>query len=127
MRLSEKVAGRLRQNRLKARTITLKIRLTGFETYTRALTLPESTGFDNAVYQTVKKLVDEFDCKGKKIRLLGIKASNFSTPAVQTEMFSTGPKPNDARTEKLHQAIDKLKEKFGDDAICRGTSIQNKK
>ncbi len=127
MRLSEKVAGRLRQNRLKARTITLKIRLTGFETYTRALTLPESTGFDNAVYQTVKKLVDEFDCKGKKIRLLGIKASNFSTPAVQTEMFSTGPKPNDARTEKLHQAIDKLKEKFGDDAIYRGTSIQNKK
>lgn len=126
MRLSEKVTGRLRQHRLKARTITLKIRLTGFDTYTRALTLDESTCFDDAVYKTVKKLASDFDCKGKKIRLLGVKASNFSAPAVQTELFSNAAKPNDAKTAKLHQAIDKLKEKFGDDAICRGTSIKGR-
>jgi len=127
MRLSEKVAGRLRQHRLKARTITLKIRLTGFDTYTRALTLDAPTGFDDAVYQSVKKLYSAFDCKGKKIRLLGVKASNFSTPEIQAELFSAGLKSNDARAEKLHQAIDTLKNKFGDNAICRGTSIKCKK
>ena len=127
MRLSEKVAGRLRQHHLKARTITLKIRLTGFDTYTRALTLDAPTGFDDAVYQAVKKLYSDFDCKGKKIRLLGVKSSNFSAPTVQAELFSNAAKPIDAKTAKLHQAIDKLKEKFGDDAICRGTSIRGKK
>ncbi|HLD36767.1 MAG TPA: DNA polymerase IV [Planctomycetota bacterium] len=126
MRLSEKVAGRLRHHRLKARTITLKIRLTGFATYTRALTLDAPTSFDDAVYRAVKKLYSDFDCRGKKIRLLGVKASNFSAPAVQAELFNNAAKPVDARAEKLHQAIDKLKSKFGDDAICRGTSIKGR-
>ncbi|MFH0888240.1 MAG: DNA polymerase IV [Planctomycetota bacterium] len=137
MRLSEKVAGRLRHQRLKARTITLKIRLSGFETYTRALTLNEPTCFDDAVYQTIKKLATDFDYQGKKIRLLGVKASNFSaTPQqspdnfgsqpVQAELFSGAVQPIDVKKEKLHQAIDKLKERFGEDAIRRGTAIKSK-
>ncbi|MBI5779613.1 MAG: DNA polymerase IV [Planctomycetes bacterium] len=127
MRLSEKVAGRLRQHHLKTRTVTLKIRLTGFDTYTRALTLDAPTCFDDMVYQAVKQLYSGFDCKGKKIRLLGVKAANFSAPTVQAELFSNTAKPTDAKAAKLHQAIDKLKEKFGDNAICRGTSIKGKK
>ena len=127
MRLSEKVAGRLRHHQLKARTITLKIRLTGFATYTRALTLTQPTCFDDAVYRTVKKLISDFDCRGKKIRLLGIKASNFGEQTIQADLFNNAKPPADAKTEKLHQAIDAIKKRFGDDAICRATSVQGKK
>jgi DNA polymerase IV len=126
MRLSEKVAGRLRHQRLKARTITLKIRLSGFETYTRALTLNEPTYFDNAIYRAVKKLDSDFDRHGKKIRLLGVKASHFPDQSVQADLFTGAIQPTDGKMEKLHRAIDALKERFGQDAIRRGTAIKGK-
>ncbi|MEW6026629.1 MAG: DNA polymerase IV [Planctomycetota bacterium] len=129
MRLSEKVAGRLRKHNLKARTITLKIRLTGFETYTRAQTLDAATNFDNAVYGAIKKLLSGFDCRGRKIRLLGVRASNFRDDDIQPDLFNAVKQAvcnEPGRAEKLHNAIDALKNKFGEDAICRGTSLRGR-
>ena len=60
LELSEKLSRRLRKLELKAKTLTFKIRLKGFKTYTRALTLAERTNFFDTIHQKSKELFDEF-------------------------------------------------------------------
>ena len=120
--LSESVSKRLRLAKLKARTITLKIRLTGFRTYTRAVTLSKSTNFVDDIYKTANKIYFDFisskDFNNKtKIRLIGIKTSNLIDSDVKDSLFDEG---KDKKKENIHKAVDKIKEKFGDSIIHRG-------
>ncbi|MFA5272446.1 MAG: DNA polymerase IV [Candidatus Omnitrophota bacterium] len=121
LNLSESVSGRLRQNKLKARTITLKIRLTGFHTYTRAITLSKSTNFVDEIYKTSNRIYSDFiaskDLNRKtKIRLIGIKTSNLIDSGIKDSLFDEG---RDKKKENIHKAVDKIKEKFGDNSIGR--------
>ncbi len=114
--LCEKVSGRLRQEDFKGKTITLKIRLEGFLTYTRAKTLGKPTNFMDTIYKTIKELLNKFNRKGKKVRLVGVKVSNFTLGEVQTTLFE---EKGEEKQERMHQAIDKIKNKFGRGAIFR--------
>lgn len=115
--LSEKVSRRLRKQDLKGKTITTKIRLEGFHTYTRALTLSERTNFADTIYQKSKSLFDEFLKKGMKVRLVGVRLSNFDDAYVQESLFTD---ENNVKKEKIHHALDVIKDKFGDEVIHRG-------
>jgi len=117
--LCEKVAGRLRNEKLKGRTITLKIRLEGFETYTRSNSFENPTDFDEVIWKQVKSLFNDFDLKKKKIRLLGVKVSNFSSGNVQGDLFQD---VSVVKMEKIHSALDKIRERFGDNVIHRAKS-----
>lgn len=117
--LCEKLSGQLREASLKARTATLKIRLEDFHTYTRAVTMPEATNFADILYRQAKHLFENFDTKGKKIRLLGVKASNLLPLNFQEGLFR---ERLDEKKEKVHKAIDKIKKKFGKIAIRRAGS-----
>ncbi len=116
--LSELVADRLREEKIKARTVTLKIRLEGFRTYTRATTLQEPTNFTEDVIRAVQKLYEDFEIKERKVRLVGVRASNLSS-ADEPDLFRAKPS---AKTESLHKAIDKIKARFGKSSISRASS-----
>ena len=116
--LSEKVSRRLRKKDLKGKTITLKVRLKGFHTYTRAHTLKERTNFSDVIYREAKALYEEFDQPQNQIRLIGVRVSNFEDPYVQDSLFEDAGASKD---EHLHQAFDRIKDKFGEQAIRRGT------
>lgn len=116
--LCEQVSDRLRALNLKCRTITLKIRLESFETHTRALTLGDPTNFTEALFGTVKRLFIEFGAAERKVRLVGVKVSNFSR-ADELKLFSD---KNDLRKEKLSNAVTTIRGKFGCDSILRGSS-----
>jgi nucleotidyltransferase/DNA polymerase involved in DNA repair len=117
--LSQEVSGRLRHDKLKGRTITLKIRLEGFHTYTRAVTIDRPTNFYDDIYGNIKALYGAFDRKGKRVRLVGAKVSNFSPAGVVESLFSENA---DERRERTHRAIDRINEKFGGGAIFRAES-----
>lgn len=119
--LCERVSDRLREEGLKARTITLKIRLQGFATYTRAVTMEVPTNFADVIYSHIKKLYDNFDAKGRKVRLVGVKSSNFSLASSKSDLFEN-TKEN-TKKEKVYSAVDDIKRKFGDSAIFRAGSI----
>ncbi|MFC1576102.1 DNA polymerase IV [Candidatus Omnitrophota bacterium] len=119
MTLSEKVSGRLRHDGLKGRTITLKIRLTGFKTYTRAVTVEKCTNFADVLYKEVKRLYNVFDKRGKKVRLIGVKVSNLSTAGFRDSLFG---ETKDEKQEQIHKAVDRIKDKYGDDSIHRATT-----
>ena len=114
--LCEKVSNRLRRNDFKAKTIILKVRLEGFHTYTRSKSLVKSTNFVDTIYKTAKKLFDDFDSRGKRIRLVGVKVSNFIPQDVKDSLLDEAA---DEKKERMHKAVEKINVKFGNDAIYR--------
>ncbi len=114
--LCDKVSARLRKDNLKAKTVTLKIRLEGFFTYTRALTMRKSTNFIDDINTCVRKLYHSFDKRGRKVRLLGVKVSNFVCCDFPDSIFIDN---GDKKKEGLHKAVDKIRDKFGSSSIYR--------
>lgn len=118
MSLCENVSSRMRRNAVRCRTATLKIRLSDFATYTRSTTFRHATNYSDLLYKAVISLYNNFATEGKRIRLLGVKASGLSGGG-EKELFID---ESDAKAENVHLAIDKIADKFGDEYICRATS-----
>lgn len=122
MALSEKVSDRLRQGGLKCKIITLKIRLTGFYTFTRSRTLEAPTNFADILYKETKRMYNDFQTGGKKVRLVGVKASRLSSGNFKESLFEDSC---DWRSEKIHSAMNKIKVKFGGESIYRAGTREN--
>jgi len=114
--LADKVSSRLREGGFKGRTITLKIRLEGFETYTRAKTLPLSTNYADVICKEALALYAAFARGRKKVRLLGVKVSGLMPAGEKESLFE---EEGDDRREKAHKAIEAIREKFGRSSIYR--------
>jgi nucleotidyltransferase/DNA polymerase involved in DNA repair len=114
--LSEKVSRRLRREELKGHTITVKVRLKGFKTYTRAVTLPEPTNFVDDIFAKAKELFEGAPVFGSKVRLLGVRVSGFKELYVQASLFEDKKKD---KKERMHKAVDLIKNKFGEKSIHR--------
>jgi DNA polymerase-4 len=116
LELSERVGRRLRRAALRGRVVKLKIRFPPFETHTRQKALAAATADDLEIHQTARALLVAAR-DGRPVRLLGVSVSALrrATAPVQAELFAARP-PAAAR---LQQAIDRIRDKFGDDAIGR--------
>jgi len=74
--MARAVAGHLDTQRIRGRTVTLKIRLAPFRTFTRSRTLPEPTADPDAVIAAAQALFDAFE-RDAAVRLLGVGVSNL--------------------------------------------------
>ena len=115
--LSQKVSRRLRKEDLKGRTISVKVRLQNFKTFTRAKTLDARTNFVDTIDGHARQLFTDFFKKGMKIRLIGVRLSGFEDPYVSDGLFTD---PCDTKKEKVHRAVDVLKDRFGEGMIHWG-------
>jgi DNA polymerase IV len=118
--LCERVSRRLRQDKVRCRTITLKIRFADFTTHTRSFTRPEPTNFTEELIGEAQKLYDSVARGSNKIRLIGVKASQLLPPETQLSLFG---EDRARQKEKVHDAVDKIKDKFGEDAISRARQL----
>ena len=118
MYLSEKVSRRLRKKGLQGKTITLKIRFSDFKTYTRAETFDRPTNFVEDIYTSVAQQTKKFQPERKPVRLLGVRVSNLLKAESQPGLFDDNADLNEKK-ERLHQAMDIIKDKFGEKAIKR--------
>lgn len=116
LKLTEKVGWRLRRQGYSARTITVKIRFASFRTITRSRTLDEPTNFDETIYRTVCAICEHVRLGGEGIRLLGVTASGLQSGGGQMALFDD----TSGKRRSLYQAVDKLKEKFGEGIITKG-------
>jgi len=119
--LSQKTCKRLREAGLAARTLTLTIRYTGFDTYTRSRTMPEPVHLDTDIQRAFLSLFDEHRNKKRKIRLLGTALSNFTHGGEQLDLLDA---PRRDKLEKLTAATDKLRDRFGFGKIQFGGSLK---
>ena len=112
--LSEEVGWRLRRSGLFARTITLKIRLGSFDTFTRQQTLPDPIAYDEDIFREAQTLFRAFSVpSGQGIRLLGVSAGNLSEGG-EVSLFDDHEKK-----DRLYGAIDSLKRRFGEGVVTR--------
>jgi DNA polymerase IV len=116
--MAEGVSGRLRHAGLKASTVAVKVRDSGFETVTRQRTLPEPTDMTEPIWRAALELARP-QMRGKRIRLVGITASNFGGRE-QLGLFEA----DDERNRRVVEAADELRERFGTRAVTRARLIR---
>lgn len=75
--LNTRIHSILEKQKYRYNTITLKIRLTGFETHTRSKTMKTSFRNENKALQELVVLFNYFSFEKRKIRLIGIRFSNL--------------------------------------------------
>jgi DNA polymerase IV len=119
--LSQKACKRLREAGLSSRTLTLTIRYAGFDTYTRSKTLAESTQLDADISAVFQQLFREHRNRKRKVRLLGVSLSNMSHGGEQLDLLDAERR---AKIEKLTQATDRLRDRFGFGAVQFGGSLR---
>lgn len=78
--IAEKVAERLEKNRLKGKTLTLKIKFDDFKQLTRNVSFSAGVSDYATIITSAKELLFKVETEDRKIRLLGITLSNFGTP-----------------------------------------------
>jgi DNA polymerase-4 len=124
--LSISVARTARRESLAGAVVTLKIRYTGFETFTRQTTLPESTNDERVLLANAWPLFTKGDLPDKPVRLIGIGLSVWiEQQTTQTDLFE---KPGRrAADRKILEAIDTVTEKFGKSILQVGMSRPAKK
>jgi len=120
--LSQKACKRLREAGLAARTLTLTIRYTGFDTYTRSQTLREPTQLDADIFTVFQNLFREHRDLRRKIRLLGVSLSGLTHGAEQLDLLSAERR---AKLEKLTRATDHLRDRFGFGSVQFGGSLRS--
>ena len=76
-RLSGRVGGSLAGKGLAGRTVTVKIRLSDYTTFTRQTTLPDATDDEPTIAATAWTLLERELAPGRAFRLLGVGVSGF--------------------------------------------------
>ena len=115
--LAETVARRMKKAGIAGAGVTLKLKTGDFRIVTRARRLAAATQSAEEMFRTAEPLLVR-EADGRAFRLIGIGAHDLVDAAwfVQGDLFG-GASPNE---DRIGDALDTVREKFGDDAIVRG-------
>ncbi len=86
-RLSKEVHGDIMQQQLLFRTVTVKIRYENFETHTHGKSLPLATNRLLDLQKTARRLIQHYLTPERKVRLIGVRASNFTSGEKQMKLI----------------------------------------
>ncbi len=120
--LSEKVSARLKAKELAGATVTLKLKSADFKLRTRARSLGAPTQLAAKIFTAGRDLlVRETD--GTAFRLIGVGVSALagSEDADPADLVDLDAK----RTAAAEQAMDRLRAKFGRDAVVKGLAFED--
>lgn len=115
-----RVAARLRRKELAGRTLTVKVRYADFTTRTASETLSVPTDLDAELTPVALQLLRRVWSPGAGLRLLGFGVSGFGAATEQLGLFDADATETRERSRALAESIDRVKERFGDDAIGFG-------
>ena len=116
--LSEDVGRNLRRSGLAGATIKLKLRWPNFTTLTRQDTLPHRTDEGEEIYKRALDLMNSVRKPGQAVRLIGVGVSSLGPPVRQLVLWDT----HSEKSRRLRDAIEALREKYGDEVIKHGES-----
>ncbi len=125
LKLSDRVASRLRGQGISGRTVSLKVRMPNFETFSRSRTLKCEVDGATGIYGVARELLEKFlESKppgNRKIRLLGVSVGNLCRwPASDQMILDRRPEWGAAEV-----ALDRVRLRFGEDALGFGALLED--
>lgn len=111
--LCERVCWRARKRRIKARTVTLKVRYADFHTLTRSRTICP-TNSELELYPIVKEMLVTARTRSLPLRLLGIQLSNLGV-FEQLSLFDNH--------ERVGVVVDGIRERYGFSMVMLATQL----
>lgn len=120
LRMTEKVASRLREKNYFAKTISIKIRYADFATVSRSKTVPMAIDSTHDIYEVVKTLFIALKLNGARLRLVSVNVENFSDEApIQLELGA-----REKGWREADSAVDKAQARFGSGSVRPGRLIE---
>jgi DNA polymerase-4 len=120
--LTERLAKKLREERLVGQTIQVKIRYSDFSTNNRSRTLLYPTNDSGTLFRLTETLFDEIRLRRVRIRHVGVAVTQISPLNWQASLFNSK-----SRQESLNTTIDQIREKFGFMTIIPAETIELKR
>ena len=118
--LCEKVGADLRDDRMRAKCVTLKLRYSDFTTVTRSRTLAQATDADQVIFENGDDLMRKtLSADRRSVRLIGIGVSGLNEPGYQLTLMDDSRQ----RMELLNRAVDRIRNKYGFASIQTGRTL----
>jgi DNA polymerase-4 len=121
-RLAEQVADRAKARELAGRVVTLKIKQSSHATATRRHALHGPTQLADTIYREARALLDRAGVAGP-FRLIGVGLADLSEAASAHDSGDLLD-PGASRRAAAERATDKIRARFGTDAIIKGRSLR---
>jgi len=121
-RLAEQVSDRAKARGLAGRVVTLKLKKADHALVTRRHTLRDSTQMADTVYRNARALLDQSGIAGP-FRLIGTGLSSLG-PAEDADRFNDLLDPSARIRGDIERATDKIKARFGSEAILKGRALR---
>lgn len=115
--MAENLIFQLRRGDKLTACITFKIRYSDFQTYTKQMRIPYSSS-DHSILPVVMKLYESLYQRRLLVRLIGVKFSHLVSGGHQINLFEDNDK-----ILNLYQAMDKMRERYGDRAVIRASGM----
>ena len=124
LELTEQVARRLRRHDLRGQTVEIKVRFADFRTITRSRKLPVPTSSTHELWEAADELFStRLPGDRLPVRLLGMGVSDIGRSGVkQGQLFDEDVR---GRHDRLDEIGDQLRERFGSQALNRGTALEH--
>jgi DNA polymerase-4 len=121
-RLAEQVSDRAKARGLAGRVVNLKLKRSDFAQISKRISLHDATQFADRIYRTARDLFDQVGDQGP-YRLIGVGISDLVSED-QADISGDLLDPDAVRRAKAERATDKIRKKFGSDAIVKGRSLR---
>lgn len=121
-RLAEQVSDRAKARGLAGQTVTLKLKTAGFKSLTRRQTLPDATQMADTLYRSARALFEPLHDAGP-FRLIGTGLTGL-VPAADADRAPDLLDQSAAKRSEVERATDKIRAKFGHDAIVKGRALR---
>jgi len=114
---TEEVSARLKEKALAGATVTLKLKTADFRIRTRAHSFGSPTQLAGKIFAAARNLLER-ETDGTKFRLLGVGMS-----ALTTADHADPADFVDGRAAEAEHAVDRVRARFGEDAVIRGLAF----
>ncbi|HXX04995.1 MAG TPA: DNA polymerase IV, partial [Xanthobacteraceae bacterium] len=114
---TEEVSARLKEKALAGATVTLKLKTADFKIRTRAHSFASATQLARKIFDAARALLER-ETDGTKFRLLGVGLSALTVADLADPADFIG-----ARAAEAEHAVDRVRARFGDDAVVRGLAF----
>ena len=111
LRLSERVAARVRSAGMLGRTVVIKIRFADFTTLTRSRTLGEHIDVARVIYATARDLYAALGLDRARVRLVGVRLEGLVDASAGHHQLAIDERPQGWR--EAEQAVDRASARFG--------------